>query len=249
MLCLGSDAPLGSPTKLLREVVFEPPEPGAVSFLYAASAELRWGPRVVAAYGDSVVLYSVPPDVFAWSGRALRRASLGAATPSDVYIDGYPHWKEWLPEPSHPNQPVCRACRRDTPWPVLIKGTIVGSLDRVVELAVHSNPDLTIWALGLDGRAAVWQVGKPWLSSSAVVRRNVNRDGLVCEGADAEGDVCMVDAEPERSVATDGHDSTVLGRRPAALQARADDAVAAAVAVLEEEAWYDEDGDVIMADD
>ena len=82
-LCLGSDAPLGGPTKLLRKVTFLPPELSQSEFVdhhggsdfsvgssgkllsYTAGQDLRWGIRVVAAYGDgSIMLYSVPPDVF-----------------------------------------------------------------------------------------------------------------------------------------------------------------------------------------
>ncbi|KAJ9668818.1 hypothetical protein H2201_001064 [Coniosporium apollinis] len=244
-LCLGSDAPFGSPTKLLRKVVFEPPEPGAVSFLYAASAELRWGPRVVAAYGDRVVLYSVPPDVFAVSVREQQKTRSSAPNAGTLdSVEEYTHWKDWLPPSSLTAQP-CFTCRRDSPWPVLLKGTVVGSPDRLVELAVHSSPDLTVWAFGLDGRAAVWQVGKPWRAASAIVERSVTRDGLVCEGVDADGDVGMVDVGGERSVGSDGHESGFLGRAEGGLHVRVDDPVGT-VEVLEEGVWYDGDGDVVM---
>ncbi|KAF1942685.1 hypothetical protein EJ02DRAFT_344890 [Clathrospora elynae] len=62
-LTLGCDAPLGGPTKLLRKVVFIPPEDKAVPRIYSAAADLSQGVRVVVAYGDSIMLYSVPPDV------------------------------------------------------------------------------------------------------------------------------------------------------------------------------------------
>lgn len=70
LLCLGSDAPLGGPTKLLRKFVFLPP--GYVSTTtkllptcYTAAQELPWGIRVAAIYMDgSLVLFNVPSDCF-----------------------------------------------------------------------------------------------------------------------------------------------------------------------------------------
>ena len=70
LLCLGSDAPLGGPTKLIRKFVFLPP--GYISTTtkllpacYSAAQELQWGVRVVVAYVDgSLVLFNIPSDCF-----------------------------------------------------------------------------------------------------------------------------------------------------------------------------------------
>jgi hypothetical protein len=70
LLCLGSDAPLGGPTKLLRKFVFLPP--GYIStttkllpICYAAAQQLQWGIRIAVVYVDgSLVLFSVPSDCF-----------------------------------------------------------------------------------------------------------------------------------------------------------------------------------------
>ncbi|KAA6412168.1 MAG: hypothetical protein FRX48_04319 [Lasallia pustulata] len=78
LLCLGSDAPLGGPTKLLRKVVFLGPRGGGVPRLYAAGRELRWGVRVAVAYGERLWVFSVPPDVF---GAGLFRGGCGAENP------------------------------------------------------------------------------------------------------------------------------------------------------------------------
>ena len=77
MVCLGSDAPLGGPTKLLRKAVFTPiswsssAPTNATSvrtippLCYSAAPELSWGARIVVAYNNgSVLLYNVPSDVF-----------------------------------------------------------------------------------------------------------------------------------------------------------------------------------------
>lgn len=70
LLCLGSDAPLGGPTKLMRKVCMIPPEseePEGASTLicYQVGHDLRWGVRVVAAYDDGrIILYNIPADCF-----------------------------------------------------------------------------------------------------------------------------------------------------------------------------------------
>ncbi|RYO57438.1 hypothetical protein AA0116_g7943 [Alternaria tenuissima] len=63
LLTLGCDAPLGGPTKLLRKIIFIPPEKYMVPRLYIAAADLSQGVRIVVTYGETLVLYSVPPDV------------------------------------------------------------------------------------------------------------------------------------------------------------------------------------------
>ena len=82
-LCLGSDAPLGGPTKLLRKVLCLPPdndtteaEPQQQRHLddtlsrlwlmcYDAGKDLCWGVRIAAAYSDGrIMLYCVPSDIF-----------------------------------------------------------------------------------------------------------------------------------------------------------------------------------------
>ncbi|OMP81405.1 hypothetical protein BK809_0002398 [Diplodia seriata] len=88
LLHLGSDAPLGGLTKLIRKVLLLPPNPGMVPSCYAVGADLQEGARIAACFhrpqlegvdefsttdsdikrprdipiGDVVMLYSVPPD-------------------------------------------------------------------------------------------------------------------------------------------------------------------------------------------
>ena len=82
-LCLGSDAPLGGPTKLLRKVLCLPPDTDSTEaepqqqqrpedtlsrlwlMCYDAGKDLRWGVRIAAAYSDGrIMLYCVPSDIF-----------------------------------------------------------------------------------------------------------------------------------------------------------------------------------------
>ena len=69
LLCLGSDAPVGGPTKLLRKIWFQGPEGGGSPVAYTGGSDLKFGVRVVAAFGNGaeqkVWFFSVPGDVFA----------------------------------------------------------------------------------------------------------------------------------------------------------------------------------------
>lgn len=65
LLCLGSDAPLGGPTKLLRKACMMPPESSSAVTCYTTGHDLRWGVRIAAAYSDgAVVIYNLSTDIF-----------------------------------------------------------------------------------------------------------------------------------------------------------------------------------------
>lgn len=77
-LCLGTDAPIGALTRLLRKVWFCPPAEAAspVPILYAAGSDVRHGVRIVATFTAAdaadgtaadnhiIVFYTIPPDMF-----------------------------------------------------------------------------------------------------------------------------------------------------------------------------------------
>ncbi|KAJ5064743.1 hypothetical protein J3E72DRAFT_168292, partial [Bipolaris maydis] len=62
-LGLGTTELVGRTTKLVRKIDFIPATNGARPRLYCAAADMSQGARVAAVYGDTVMLYSVPPDV------------------------------------------------------------------------------------------------------------------------------------------------------------------------------------------
>jgi hypothetical protein len=68
VLCLGIDAPVGGPTKLLRKIWFEGPKGKGSPVAYAGGSDLSWGVKVAAAYGtgaeQSVWFFSVPSMCF-----------------------------------------------------------------------------------------------------------------------------------------------------------------------------------------
>lgn len=208
-LCLGSDAPLGGPTKLLRKVVFQfqapivegldagrKVSPGA----YAAGADLRWGVRVVAAYGESIVLFCVPGDVF----ERLRRVTEGAGVMADSDLA-----RDWfLPtggagddladgdnDDDSGVHPPSSANSRST-WPIKICGTELGKMRGLVDFAVYtSHGGVRVWAFSSRGEEVVWDLkGAATPPEERIVQRTlVQEDGSVVCVADEAGDVLMED--------------------------------------------------------
>lgn len=248
-LYLGCDAPLGGPTKLLRKILLEPPEPDAVPSVYVAAAELAYGARIVAAYADRIVLYSIPPDVLALS--KLEQQKKGADPTPEADRD---YWANWWPECQLPK--ALHAAPKRPLWPLRIRGTEIGRMEGLVEFAVLTRPELTVWALVLDGRAKVWRVDNG--RRLCVVRRKfVEMDGSVVEGPDVdlEGDVVMVDpheadreTHTDRSVGLDGNTSTLMRRLSRLHELQAAERDKEEIEIVPRDKWYDDDGDVVMFD-
>jgi hypothetical protein len=173
LLCLGSDAPLGGPTKLLRKIIFLGPE-GESPSLYASGSDLRWGVRVVVGFGDRVWLFSVPPDVFYDSHcyRACGRSS------NNLWADG------WLAaeDESEAGRVGGTVEFSQGPWPVRIRGAEVGRVQGLVDIAVESGPDMIIWTFCAGGKVFTWQIeGGVGESIVRVRRRVVLREGGVVD--------------------------------------------------------------------
>ncbi|MCJ1404607.1 hypothetical protein MMC11_007833 [Xylographa trunciseda] len=128
LLCLGSDTPIGGPTKLEKKIVFEGPQ-GAVPTVYTAGRELRWGARIAVGYGERVWLFCVPPEVLTGEGCGQRKQIQGVS-----YQEG-------------PAQPLR--------FPGLEIGGVEDLVDLAVD---SSGGSLTVWAFAADGMASTWQV-------------------------------------------------------------------------------------------
>jgi hypothetical protein len=98
LLCMGSDAPLGGPSKLIRKVMFVQPtstSAGSTGFptCYTAGADLSWGVRVVSAHRDGrVILYNVPADLFSFiqhqrGANDIWDENAGVLAQSDLLMD------------------------------------------------------------------------------------------------------------------------------------------------------------------
>lgn len=179
MLCLGSDAPLGGPTKLLRKMVFQGPDGGAVPTVYAAGSDLRWGVRVAVGYGERLWLFSVPPDVF---GAGRFKSGCGAESPRGEL------WGEGLREEGEDAEGAWSG-----KWPVRVRGVEVARVRGLVDVAVEAEPGrFTVWAFSAAGEVFTWGIDGG--RDVGLYERVVLRDGAVVDVRDADGDVIMSDA-------------------------------------------------------
>ncbi|TVY75732.1 hypothetical protein LSUE1_G005212 [Lachnellula suecica] len=199
LLCMGSDAPVGGPTKLLRKIWFKGPAGQGSPTVYAAGSDLSWGVRIVAAYGSgaeqSVWLFSVPGDIF--GADQGRNRSGGPSWPSSPPNEPKNmDWLDWWPydgmqEFLNQNQDPAPGIHSRSVWPVKIQGQEIGRCQGVVDLAIDSGVHMIVWAFSKAGIAKVWKINVG--DSDNVKRLSVVRDGTIREH-DQNGDIEMPDA-------------------------------------------------------
>jgi hypothetical protein len=260
-LFLGCDAPLGGPTKLLRKMLLVPPNSGQLPRLYAAAADLTWGARIVVAYDDTIMLYSVPPDVFALSKLEQRAESwdVYSTPPFSTHGRTQDHWLNWWDDGYSSTMP-----EHSPVWPIAVRGVEIGTLSRVCELDVFTHPDITVWAFNLDSHAKTWQL-RSQLGPVSRSRRHVCRSGMVHQShsVDETGDVIMRDLEeshartdaaeylrrtpdPQAFLGLDGHSSQSFTKcLPKALHIDRDEWIDL-LDVRGCNAWYTAEGDVVL---
>lgn len=227
------------------------------------------------AYGDSIILYSVPPDVLELSYMEQKGNSwdIYAAPPFSSQGRAANHWLNWWSEAFSTyrwgSNPI---------WPVAIRGTEVGTLRGVCDLAIQTLPDITIWGFTLDSRCKTWRLRN---HADPVTRshRYVCKNGVVHDAyaVDEAGDVIMIDAdiapsptlypsptspsltsehELENLGGLDGYSSQIMVQEDVGLQNMAK-RLPRALNVENDEwvdfldvrgcnAWYEENGDVVM---
>jgi len=79
--------------------------------------------------------------------------------------------------------------------PTLIQGTEIGKVEGLLDVAVDSSGgSLTVWAFAAGGMAYTYQLDDG--NSQRLRKRAVQRDGVVLDLEDADGDVIMRDAPP-----------------------------------------------------
>lgn len=191
-LCLGSDAPVGAPTKLVRKVIFIPPDAteddGWASLMscYAAGQELRWGVRVVAAHRDGrIILYNVPADLFNYL-RYLRSSvdvwdeTSGVLAQSDLMMDDVltarPNSLAGDDDGDEATQPQAESPRRT----VQVEGVQITHVGREVvdDIAVNTaNGGVGIWIFCQSGLARRWDIYVP--KDHIVSSRFVSTDGML----------------------------------------------------------------------
>lgn len=136
-LCLGTGLhhPFGRPKPVKRFVLDGPVRAfegkGRWPACYRAGAELEWGARIVAGFGDEIWLFCVPPDFL---------------------LDDMERNPAILDEGFYP--------RKDDGI-VVIRGVRIGEMHGLVELAVDaSQGDLIVHAFSGSGPVRVYQIGR-----------------------------------------------------------------------------------------
>lgn len=272
-LTLGCDAPLGGPTKLLRKVVLNPPELSkqsaqsqGVPRFYTTAADMSSGARIVAAYGDAIVLYSVPPDVLALSKLEQAAESREIYKEPPFSPDGrhHDHWLNWWDEPVACDLDNRPESDNDSPiWPISLSGTEIGRLPDICELAVQTTPDITVWAFTYTSQCRTWRLcnyahpvprAKQYIDRAGLAHgsRPLEYDGHVSVH-DAPSSEVLIQGEDwetpasERSVVSgfDGSASGVLKRVPGALAVENDGWVDEIDVRGCRDAWFEESGDVV----
>lgn len=203
LLCLGSDAPVGGPMKLLRKIWFQGPEGNGSPVAYSGGSDLTWGVRVVAGFGagpqQTIWLFSVPRDVFTttqtvrstYSSTPLPRFTTTEQATRTEWVNWWTDdgLKEWL---NHVHDPVPGIVPRSV-WPVKVRGQMIGTCNGLVDLAVDSGPDMAVWAFSKEGIATVWRMDDG--RSRILQRYCIARDGTV-RAMDSDDDVEMSNAPP-----------------------------------------------------
>lgn len=121
---------------------------------YASGADMRFGVRVVAGYGDHIVLFSIPPDVFNGSKRDDDLTENSQA--------------EEDPSPERTSD-----ASTERPWqPINFKGCYIGTVSRLIDLAVDSGPNMTVYAFSATGQIVVYRLEK---TSATVTTRDYSK--------------------------------------------------------------------------
>lgn len=177
LLCVGSDAPIGGPTSLTRALICVPPfandindcwKDQVVPSVFASGADLRWGLRIVAAYNDRIVLYSVPLDVFNVIRKERERQGDNVMGDSDLARDFFlganrdkkrrgslaqnqnGDWDFLLSVSYRPTSMM---------WPLKIYGKEIGRMDNLVELSLQTtNGGARIFAFGGTGEGRIFDI-------------------------------------------------------------------------------------------
>lgn len=160
-LCLGTDAPIGSVTRLLRKVWFRPPPTAlsAIPILYAAGSDTRHGVRVVASFAarpssdtkevasnqQMIVFFTVPPDLF----HDLSYGNAMLQLNTDI-LNSERARRQQTSEPlqleeSYGAIDVFSDVFRDSPsYPLEICGQSITICDNLTEIALDSSPEMVV---------------------------------------------------------------------------------------------------------
>ncbi|KAK3677607.1 hypothetical protein LTR78_002457 [Recurvomyces mirabilis] len=149
--------------------------------VYAAAYNLDNGTRVIAAYGDAIVLFSVPTDAFLYSTAEQEETLLALRDPleeletADILLDSASNTSaalETLPDDeggsiihklnmawaywAHNSHEHSGDRSSHSIWPFRVHGVQIGSLPSLAALAIQADAAITVWAFASDGRTKTW---------------------------------------------------------------------------------------------
>jgi hypothetical protein len=206
---------------------------------------MTWGARIVAAYGDTITLYNIPPDVLDFScfehdtEVSCRSIILGRQARRE--------WLDWRnnESASAPSINLDANSDRDGIWPLAIGGTEVGKLEGVCALAVQSVPGVSVWAFSRSGQCKSWRAGG-CVDASVRDEEFVCRSGFVHDVHEKHDEDRGQSSQQPAMVDVGRSRSGELEMMPKVLAVENDEAVEDVDVRGCLDAWYNEDGDVGM---
>ena len=203
-------------SELLLRVVFVPPENIPTPSIYTAAADMSQDVVVVAAYGETIVLYSIPSEVCRASqpSQDTEKEDFATGLRSSVEERRRNHWRDWWDEPSatepSATEPSAQRARDNNSdihspsWPIAIRGTKIGTFRNTCELAVQTQPDIHIWAFSHSAQCLTWRL-RNHADPAPRTRYFVCASGLMHEAfsVDETSDVIMRDEIAQGNSMTD----------------------------------------------
>ena len=171
-----------------------PPEEIMLASIYGAASHFKNGVKIVAVFGNKLVLYSIPPDVFRLSHREQEKdCVLRPLTDEEIAVAE--RLRGWLGNGGLPSWLGMKDTRGGlmSVWPLLLKGTVFGELDNIVNIVVNDVITLSVRTCKIEDRAITWQIDH---GCRNIFRRIARGDCAFshCE-LDMDNDVIMTDAE------------------------------------------------------
>lgn len=213
LLCIGSDAPVGGPTNLTRAMICVPPSDNGlgsteerIPTVFAVGSDLSRGLRIVAAYQDRIVLYTVPVDVYNVLRRERQLQGDNVIGDSDLARDWF------LDNERNSNRRgslaqnqngdwefLLRASYRPTAmlWPLKIYGKEIGRMDKVVDFSVQtSHGGVRVWAFGATGEAQIFDIDTHTTKTRPAI--DIAVKSLIVASDGSIGSASMVDRADSR---------------------------------------------------
>lgn len=200
LLCIGSDAPIGGPTNLTRAMICIPPSDDGldtkeerIPTVFTVGSDLSRGLRIVAAYQDRIVLYTVPVDVYNVLRRERQLQGDNVMGDSDLardwFLDNERNSKRRGSLAQNQNgdwEFLLRVSYRPTAmlWPLKIYGKEIGRMDKIVDFSLQtSHGGVRVWAFGATGEARIFDIDTHTTKTRPVIDVAVKSLNVASDGS------------------------------------------------------------------